>query len=967
MIEIMRASAGSGKTFNLAKKYIQLLLQSGEDDAYRHILAVTFTNKATSEMKSRILEKLDELATNPEDSDYLKDLKEFTGKSEREIQTLSRKYLHSILHDYNAFAVSTIDKFFQQTLKAFSREIGYMASYQIELDKNSLIQEAVDRILDSISEDKKDLISWMNDNMMEQLSSGQHFSMDASLRDIAGKLKSDKFDKVVEDLKLDRKEMFSKENLTSIREECKKIINDFDASLVAAARALLPEIDPKAEKYILPYVNGFEKGKKIPYPSQKTLLKAVEGTEFGRLLDEQYKIYNSAHQVVKLTYGLGFSREFLEEFDAMLKEKNVLSLDDSNTLLKKIIDGSDAPFIYEKLGVRFKNYLLDEFQDTSHIQWENFLPLLKESDDNGNYNLVVGDVKQSIYRWRDSDWKLLDNQVSQSFPDARQENPLEGNYRSLENIVDFNSRFFEDAVKRIEGQFGGIDGRKITDIYAGVRQKNCLKDDQKGFVKVSFFSKEGKGEQDPQLNCILESVREAIQAGAKFGDIAVLVRRNQEGEKVADFLMENGIDVISDDSLNALSSRIVRYVVAELSLLDNPKDTVCSFLCADIDITIPDNYHSLVDLCENLLRQLEQQLPEEYSQEALYVQTFMDFLQDWVLRYDNNLHSFLKYLKEQKTVEVSSPEDSNAVRIMTIHKSKGLEFPYVIIPFAEGIEFKGRKNWGWCGFKNSVFPIEFTKQETPNTLFSAQFEYEKKLLAIDALNLFYVALTRTQKCLHIIAGNLPDACVKAQRDGTPYEFGNMSQILYFFTGGFNVWTMENSSMYDFREMKRKPNTDSPMKSEYHSISIGDRLTASDDAIDFFGEDGLVGADASRRLSGIELHEALSSVNSLEDIDRMSRNRDSDILRERILSHKEWFENRGWNETAVIDAEGGLNRPDRVVEIDGVLTVIDYKFGNPLPSHSRQVRRYMDLYRKMGYEKTEGFVWYVWTDTVERVK
>ena len=443
----MKASAGSGKTYNLAKKYITLLLQNDDRYAYRHILAVTFTNKATEEMKSRIMEELYILATEPAKSDYHDSFIPSLFASDEDLRMKAENVLRDILHDYSAFAVSTIDKFFQQTLKAFSREIGQFASYQVELDKNSLVAESVDRILDSLTEDSGALLSWLTTNVMEQIEAGGRYSMDANLLEMANRLMSPQRQEVMAKNGVDEEVMCSKERLMSIKDKCRELTEVFRAKVVAD---ILTQSGVNAEetnggfmKQIYAY-SELEPDKKIEAPTAAFMKKAASPQSwfaktkekemlhklyphmedplnaFVALFGKEFAVYNTALILDSQLYGLGVADEISRTFKEMMKEKNVLCIDDSNTILRDIIDGSDAPFVYEKIGVRFDHFLLDEFQDTAHVQWMNFCPLLENSEAQDGQNLIVGDVKQSIYRWRGSDWKLLDSTVPETFKDHKQ-------------------------------------------------------------------------------------------------------------------------------------------------------------------------------------------------------------------------------------------------------------------------------------------------------------------------------------------------------------------------------------------------------------------------------------------------------------------------------------------------------------------------------------------------------------------
>ena len=466
MIEIMKASAGSGKTYRLARKYISLLLESSDRYAYRHILAVTFTNKATDEMKERILKELHVLSVTPEESDYHDHFVPSVFPSDKELQQKAETVLHDILHDYSAFAVSTIDRFFQQTLKAFSREIGQFASYQVELDKDSLVAESVDRILDSLTEEDGSLLSWLTENVLEQIESGGRYSMDANLLDMARRLKSPQRKEAAEAAGIDPDAVCTKDKLIQIRNLCRELTGIFRKEVKDKAERVLevltladvkPEdtargflkalyryaelqdtdqVEPPTDAFMR---NASDSDKWFAKAKAKTLLPKVlhvlEGPldDFCELFGREYDVYSTACILDGQIYGLGVAGELERTFSELMKEKNVLCIDDSNTILRDIIDASDAPFVYEKIGVRYDHYLLDEFQDTARVQWQNFSPLLKESESKGGDNLIVGDVKQSIYRWRGSDWKLLQDSIPEEFPGHRQE-VLDTNYRSLSNI-----------------------------------------------------------------------------------------------------------------------------------------------------------------------------------------------------------------------------------------------------------------------------------------------------------------------------------------------------------------------------------------------------------------------------------------------------------------------------------------------------------------------------------------------------
>ncbi len=1026
MIRILKASAGSGKTFQLAKTYISLLLQSDDRNAYRHILAVTFTNKATAEMKNRILKELDILARDPAESDYYDDFAREFGGAEA-LQRRSADLLRRILHDYGAFSVSTIDKFFQMTLKAFAREIGQFSSYQVELDKDSLVQESVDRILDSLDEDRPQLLKWLTDSVMDQLRENGRFNLEGNLVMMAGRLKSDAHRDAVESAGLDESVIYSQEYLEGVRKACRSCREEFAEKVAAAAKRALdvladagvpPEesnrhflaslakyaakpdsVDPPKDTFFTKAADPDQWFAKAKAPKYLPLLRGVLDPaldDFCALFGAPFKVYSTAGILASQIYSLRIASELYREFDALLKEKNVMSIDDSNRLLERIIAGSDAPFVYEKLGVRFEDFLLDEFQDTSSVQWRNFRPLLAESQAGGHESLIVGDVKQSIYRWRGSDWELLSSGVRKDLPDAYEAEPLKDNWRSLRNIVDFNGKFFEYAAGCLDSQYGS--GSSISDIYADVRQTAKASGEHSGQVVCSFT-------EEDQMPLIHDSIVEILAAGAGYGQIAVLVRNNDSGAAIASYLISKGIPVISDDSLRVKSSVTVRRLVSLLTFVENPQDSVGSYLASSLGITVPEGFHAIVDLCEELLRSLSARFPEVFQGDTLYVQSFMDALQEWSSTGGNNLTAFLQYWKDADP-KIASPDIADSVRIMTVHKSKGLEFPYVIFPFAQSVGLY-RGEWHWsrpdlsgtslAKSADGVYPV-FLSEKSGDTLFAADFQKEKLLQYVDNINTFYVALTRAESYLHVIA---------TRPSKTSVPFGNMSEVLHSYllsddSGFEHIGSDEGPERFVLGTMPPPP----PAKSsslasrpaDYPSFPLnpaaGDeeedvrergRLKFSADSVDFFSAEGETGPSASVRLKGIllhsilagvraesDLHDAVTQVVAAGDVDAEMASEYESFLEGKLASVR----SRGWfaegveevfNEIPVIDIDGKIRIPDRVVKTPEGLTVIDYKFGGEHPGLYRtQVRRYCQLYRRLGYGPVRGFLWYVTEDRVEEV-
>ncbi len=1060
----MKASAGSGKTYRLARKYIELLLGSRDRYAYRHILAVTFTNKATDEMKNRILKELHVLATEPSESGYYAYFVPSRFPSDADVRQKASAVLSDMLHDYSAFAVSTIDRFFQQTLKAFSREIGQFASYQVELDKDSLVAESVDRILDSLTEEDSGLLTWLTDNVLEQIEQGGRYSMDANLLEMAKRLKSPQRMEVLEKAGLDPEREYPKEELLRIREECRRIIMDFRREVKDKASAALAVLE-QAEVNPADSNRGFMKtlyayaeladNDGIAAPSASFVSKAADSDQwfakskaskllplvhpfleapledFCSLFAREFKVYNTALILDGQLYGLGVAGELDRTFRELMKEKNVLCIDDSNTILRDIIDGSDAPFVYEKLGVRYEHFLLDEFQDTANVQWSNFSPLLHESNAKGGDNLIVGDVKQSIYRWRGSDWKLLNETVPGEFPDHKEE-ILDSNYRSLAKIVDFNNLFFKSAAAVLDRMNGHENEGPLASIYSDVRQKTGRRASAEGGVSLTFCPKED------ELMKVLEAVGEAVENGALLSEIAVLVRSNAIGEAVAMYLIDNGIPVMTDDSLRVKSSITVRRLVSLMSYVENPDDTVNGFLAKSMDVSIPQACSSLIDMAEALFRELKRNDSDSLWQgEAQHIQSFMDHVMDYAASNGNDLRGFLKWWEEENP-SISSPSSGESVRVMTIHKSKGLDFPYVIIPYAENITLYKAGNY-WCvpelggspleGVAEGVYDVTLSKSSA-DTLFSEDYEKENFLQQVDNINTIYVAMTRASLGMHIIAKTPSAKCLKALEAGDTAQFSDFSQILYWFAsasclggdipgneellppfevvrsaGEDGAERFDVGSIVNFAEHRKTgaggpetfmcadelpsipldlQNEDEDSLFDGRTVLRRGRMKDVSEAVDFFSDEGEAGMAASNRVKGVVLHDILSRIEKPEDLDSAVKQslRSGDItqaeadeamslISERLASAKArgWFPDtydRILNESSLIDSDGEICRPDRVVISEGRVIIIDYKFGEHYKVYERQLRRYADIWRRMGYTEVSAFLWYVHTDEVREI-
>ena len=556
----------------------------------------------------------------------------------------------------------------------------------------------------------------------------------------------------------------------------------------------------------------------------------------------------------------------------------------------------------------------------------------------------------------------------------------------------------------------------MTKLYSDVAQLVAKKGKAPGNVSLTFCSK------DAHLQKFLESVQEARQKGARLSEIAVIVRTNRIGQKVATHLIENGIPVITDDSLKVKRSVTVRRLVSMMSLVDNPKDSVSGFLAESLLVNVPKGCTSLVDMVEFLIRELKENDSEGIMDgEILHVQSFVDHIHDYVASKGNDLRGFLKYWEDEDP-SISSPSSGESVRVITIHKSKGLDFPYVIIPFAESIKMFDSDS-RWCapdlagtsleGVAEGVYDVKLSSSSV-NTLFSEHYQTEKVLQQVDNINTIYVAMTRAALGMHIIAEKPTSKCIdsikKEKKDGWIPDFTRFSHILYWFAstgkmpGIHRIGDEEHvrfdlGDMVDFESMRKSyksavaafPVADAGLypsfplngeMSEEGDVRERGRLKFSADSLDFFSEDGSTGAEASNRIRGVVLHDILAHVAVPEEVDAAVENAviSGDLSQFDARQVKELFHariaeagSRGWFpqdaskvmlEADIMDTDGQVYRPDRVVLMDGKTVVVDYKFGAHHRKYERQMKIYTDLLSRMGYPDVTAYLWYVHTGEIK---
>ncbi|MDK2837713.1 MAG: ATP-dependent helicase/nuclease subunit [Bacteroidota bacterium] len=1081
VLHIYKASAGSGKTHRLTGEYLRLLYR-GENN-YRHILAVTFTNKATDEMKSRIVKELHFLATNHK-SEYLDDLMKEFEMDETFVRRKAKNLLETILHDYSAFSVSTIDRFFQQTVRAFTREIGLAGNYNIELDQTAMLNEAIDLLISELDKPENKVVAdWLLSMMKSQIGDNKSWNIRQRLQDFGKQM-------FKENVKTLTKDEFStiqdKEKLESYRKKLEQIKSEYANSAKAIGKEALAIMQrhgiayddmsygknsgflifsklakgelSKPSSRLVKAANDVNNWTKDDKPKSSQIRAAyADGLNdcVNRIvaLSKDDLFYNTANSILENFYALGILSDIDKRLRSLQQETDTLFLSDTTELLNHLISESDSPFIYEKTGTRLLHFMIDEFQDTSPLQWNNFLPLIRESLASNHFNLIVGDVKQSIYRFRNGDWRLLEDQIDQDFqPSQINHHALDINWRSEQCIVEFNNSLFARVPRLLQdvyntsleiddgSQFSKYAQSKIIDIYAQAYQNIPKKRKTfQGYVKITFLptAKKKNIDSEDDNDWRTESLKrlpleiESLQdRGFSLSQIAILVRRNKDAVLVADSLLKYKrdhadskyrYDIISNEALLVANAQSVKAAITILRHFQNPADETRRFM-ALYELV---RFHramapgEALAFCNNpanveVLAKMEarlthiSQLPLYESVEAFFamsseamnenenafVQAFLDVVLKFSADASSDLNSFLEWWDEEsRSLTLFSPEGQDAIRLITIHKSKGLEFDVVLMPFVdwEVDHSSGHAEFVWCKPDREPFnelaivPVKY-KKDMANTIFREDYLREKLLSYIDNLNLLYVALTRPKQQLICYAPKgkdnitrISDLIYRAVSKPPALSDSIKSDIdlkNYYFEN-------ENESVFEYGipskiESYNKPNSiDTCKMEEWRSIPFEGRLKLRLNSIGYFNDDG-------SRARGMLMHEIVSSIKTVNDLSgalqrrvmegELTETEQKEVFEEitEMLSLPEvsdWYSGKYivLNEMQTLDPEWGFSRPDRIMMDGNKAIVVDYKFGEAEdPKYRRQVQHYVKLLQKMEFSDVKGYIYYVKLRKIEQV-
>ena len=1049
--KILNASAGSGKTYRLAYEYVRDVI---DDPArYRRILAVTFTNKATEEMKSRILERIHELASGAA-SPYLGQLCDDLGLAADTVRRRARNVRSNILHDYSHFTVLTIDKFFQRILRAFIRELGIAPDYNTEIETQAIVDRSADALVGRIASDRE-LRRWLMEFVEERIEEGRRWDIREGILSLSG-------------------ELFKEQNRVSLggarpRAELGRIVAEAtgDAratraelrrtaaeAVEAIARAGLTAADfPYKGAGFASYFYRIAAGAAEPYGSRVRDACAEErawgkpGSASQRmrpqlqpllqrmcdLYDRNIRTWNTAALLRENYRSFALLADLYAQVRQLCGEENIMLLSETKYILSELIGHNDAPFIYEKTGNRFERFMIDEFQDTSAREWSNFLPLLENAMAQSETQsvLLVGDIKQSIYRWRGGDWRILHAGARRALgADATETVRLSDYYRSLGTVVDFNNRVIGRAVAadnaRLNAELaraadgGGLDAGlcrslsdTLADAYRGHEQRAARHADRPGYVRVADYA-----DEPPVVECICE----VLDRGFRPRDILILVRTNAEGVRIAerllDFKRRNSdpryrFDVMTQEALVAGKAPVCAFLAAAMRLALDPGDRMHravynDYLARPFDAPLPDAER---DFCRSvrLLPPAEafERIVMRYGlqsrrEETAYLQAFHEAVIRCCTRRTADLPLFLEWWDETGSRQSLSVERSETtVGIMTVHKAKGLQNKVVVIPYCSWpLDPEASRRpvvWGESDDARTGalgrFPVRYRK-DMAESHFAAAYYRELVYTHVDNINLLYVALTRAEEALYVYvpvksrhsrhAGTLVREAL-AGADGADGAGSAEEGGMRAAAGDDGLWVAEWG-----RAAGPVPE---PAAREgggvLHTVLDGYPTSVPDLRLRLpaqrYTEDGAGGELAPRRL-GILMHKAFENASTEEEIvgaidamrtDALVSEHEAAALRRAVAAAledtraAEWF--RGdWDvvrneHDIVLPGDGRRRRPDRVMTRGRRAVVVDYKFGELEPEkYRRQIREYAELLRQMGYERTEGYLWFVRLERIEKV-
>ena len=1072
-LTVYKASAGSGKTFTLATEYIRLIVEN--PTSYKNILAVTFTNKATEEMKMRILSQLYGIwKALPESDSYLKKIVERTSFEPKLIRERAGQGLANLLHNYNYFRVETIDTFFQSVLRNMARELDLTTNLRIGLNDVQVEELAVDQLIADLSTTDV-ILQWIMKYVMESISDDKSWNVISQIKRFGCTIFKDEYKEVSQELKqkMEEKGFFEQytTQLREIKKAAEKRMIQIGESFFENLEGEGLSIDDLANKNrgIAGFFLKLQKGVFDPSIENATVANCLENPEkwcakthpqrefitslaegvLGDILrfavaerPVQWKLYKSADLTLRHLNQLRLLGSIEEKVRELNENNNRFLLSDTQQLLHALIEGSDSPFIFEKIGTQLEHVMIDEFQDTSTVQWQNFRVLLDEamSHEDGS-NLIVGDVKQSIYRWRSGDWRLL-NDIEQQFNQQQIETlPLKTNYRSERNVISFNNHFFSQAAEleyQSQRDINCEEAEQLKRAYADVMQEIPEGRKDTGEVFVTLLPTEDY--QAATLQQMADTISELRSRGVPQKDIAILVRMNNQIPMIAHYFQEqmSEVTIVSDEAFRLEASVAVNLLVSALRLLTHPDDLLTKAAIVkhyhidvlkeqiednelllstnDLNQLLPEGFLSQREVLLTMpLYDLAERLHAIFSLEVLndqsaYVFAFYDQLASYVNENTADIDSFLAAWDEGICGKTIQSEETNGVRILSIHKSKGLEFDYVICPFCDWQLEKQSGNILWCQPTEEPFselplaPVDYSRSQMMGTIYEKDYLHEHLQNTVDNLNLLYVAFTRACKglyvfgkrgakasrsglienCLPLVAQEMPEAILSGIED----EKGE----LQFSLAGDSRNSSNSKSSRNSGQTSENPflQPAAPIAVDFRYMDSQVNFRQSNRSQAFIEAEE---SDEIERLNYIQtgsvLHQIFSMIRTTEDIEdalkqlqfegvlydeQITPERITSMLRKRLQDPRvaDWFSSHWtlFNECTILTMEDGEvkeRRPDRVMTDGKKWVVVDFKFGTPKPEYNDQVREYMLLIKTMQPKaEVDGCLWFVYSNKIEEV-
>jgi ATP-dependent helicase/nuclease subunit A len=1060
LFTVYKSSAGSGKTYTLAQEY--LLLALSRPDKFKRILAVTFTNKATQEMKERIVGTL---------ADFSKGNLEGMGNyimkqlklDKLEMIERSKALLASILHNFSRFSIQTIDTFFQSVMRSFSRELGLQGDGELQLDSSEAREQVIDLLLEDLS-DNQQLRDWLLEFSSDKLENAKSWDVRKDILDFSNQLTNEAFLSIEQELLLSVRDGNS---ILKYKAKLQKVVVDFEKEMQLIGKSGLRfiesqglEIDDFSNKYggaagyfyKLSEGEKFEPGKRvisaIEDEGQSLAAKKAAKREFilgvapqlvallaeaVACYDNKYAIYITSKAILKNVYNLGILWLYQKKLVEYKQEEGILFISDATLFLQRIIGQEETPFIYEKMGAFYDHFLIDEFQDTSAFQWNNFKPLINNSLDQGYKNLVVGDVKQSIYRWRGGDWRLLLSQLKEDIrAHAYEDKVLGRNFRSAPQVIDFNNKLFHELPALLQEELQGkltSEGspellemiEALSGAYKQVKQEKKEHYSSLGHIAIQLFEKDTDSEADWKEQAMLKLAKDFEQLqdnGIALSEMAILVRNAKHGKEINDFLMhyqkENPskkyrYDVISNESLYLGASPAINFLlncfrylyatknrIALAQLIHYYHKTILKEAVSEDALFLACHKHQPSEAVNKLLPaefvanqqrllnmnllDLSEQLIQYFSlgsqpSEIPYLQAFQDVLLEYANK--GNIQDFLDWWENnQHKYAVKIPESADAVRLMTIHKSKGLQFKVVFVPFLDWTVNHGTRGpllWlaaGKEGMPSGVpfMPIKHARSALENSLFANEYWIEEVKSYLDNMNLLYVAFTRAEQALfasgqaatstgqmvHFVEQVLSK---QAEWDDAnkSYHIGEIADIAVNHDDGASQTESLLLNSYPSADWSSKlaVKTGKAIKLSEERQQINQKINIGLLVHDVFSK-------MKRLADQPKVMRALWAENSLseEELTQVDK-----LVTENINQHRQlhaWFET-DWEvrtEVAIIDPAGKDMRLDRVHLSGDKAEIIDFKTGLEKAADKAQLLQYKKALAAMGYQQVTASLAYL---------